>query len=136
MVRKHTYGRQDAAWDRLSAATGPRHPPFTGTHHHGHSAYGHESGDDDGMHSHPHTHDGDSDHGSHDDAHEVLAAEAGAAGAPGGTSARYARHIRFEKGGMSVLNMAGPAAGPPPRRVRRARPARSWTANTRAGATS
>ena len=106
MVRKHTYGRQDAAWDRLSAATGPRHPPFTGTHHHGHSAYGHESGDDDGMHSHPHTHDGDSDHGSHDDAHAVLAAEAGAAGAPGGTSARYARHIRFEKGGMSVLNRA------------------------------
>ena len=66
VVRKHNY-----------AAPGPRaaiggHGPLTGTHHHVHSAYGDGSADDDGMHSHPHSHDGDGDHGSHDDAHEMI----------------------------------------------------------------
>lgn len=55
-------GRIAAALRSLPQAAG-LHPPFTGSHHHGHSAYGHPTGDDDGMHSHPHDHDGDADHG-------------------------------------------------------------------------
>lgn len=52
---------------RLRAASAS-HTPLAGTHHHGHSAYGHDSGDDDGSHSHPHAHDNDADHGHGHDA--------------------------------------------------------------------
>jgi hypothetical protein len=104
MVRKHNYGAQqlrsasawDNALDQLQGSGGP-HPPFSGTHNHSHSSYGHLSGDDDGQHSHSHAHHGDSDHGEHDDAHELLPPQA--------SGGRYARHIRFEHG--QALELAG-----------------------------
>jgi hypothetical protein len=97
--------RTAEAWARLTAGAGP-HPPFTGEHHHGHSAYGHDSGDDDGMHTHPHTHNDDADHGGHDDAHAEWFTPGSATGAPGQAGNRAPRHIRFEGGKMKVLASA------------------------------
>ena len=94
-------------------ASAPLHPPFTGWHHHVHSAFQHESADDDGQHSHPHQHFGDADHGSHDAAHELLtpfgrvtADPAAPDGASDSGGQRYARHVRFEGGGVSEVEQA------------------------------
>jgi ATP-dependent Clp endopeptidase proteolytic subunit ClpP len=66
----HGVAGATAGWDlsifnhaRLRGASS--HPPYTGTHTHGHPAFGHaEDGSD--THDHEHTHQGDSDHDHHE----------------------------------------------------------------------
>ena len=100
-----------------AAADSQDHGPHFGTHSHLHNAYGHHSADAGGLHNHSHSHGVNGDDGpvwdsDHDHEHDesmfgpATPSENPWQTAPERASSRYRRHVRFEKGGVSMLNRA------------------------------